>query len=115
VGVGTIERETVTALVGASAALCGLVLVFLGVLMTSYQNLVGDQVSDSILARFRKAAWLALVVFALALTSVGLGVAWLDADGGHTFYMIVVGVFFTELLALLAVAVYSTWRVLLRG
>jgi hypothetical protein len=110
-----IERDAVVAVVGASAALCGLVLVFLGVLVTSYQGLLGRDLSDRILNRFKRAAWLALAVFVLALVVLALGVAWLDAGGGHTFYVVVLTAFFVELGALLAVAIYSTWRVLLRG
>lgn len=110
----SVEKDTVTAVVGASAALAGLVLVFLGVLITSYQGLLG-QVRQSTLARFKVASWIAFGVFVLALADVGLGVAWIDAQGGDTFYAIVVGVFFAELAALGATALYATSRVLLRG
>jgi hypothetical protein len=108
------EQEVVTAVAGASAALAGLVLVFLGVLVSGYQTLLG-RVSENVLDRFRTAAWLSLGVFALALASVALGIAWLDLDGGHRLYVAVVGLFFVELAALLVVAVYATWRVLLRS
>lgn len=110
----TIERDAIVAVVGASAALSGLVLVFLGALVTSYQGLLGNT-SDRILNRFKTAAKLALGVFVLALGALTLGVVWLDGGGGHTFYVVVLTAFFIELAALLVVAVYSTWRVLLRG
>ena len=35
-------KDTVVAIVGASAALAGLVLVFLGILVTSFQSLLGN-------------------------------------------------------------------------
>lgn len=110
----SVEKDTVTAIVGASAALAGLVLVFLGVLVTSYQTLLGTA-KDETLGRFRNASWIALGVFGLALVNVGLGVAWIDATGGDRLYAAVVGLFFAELGALGVAALYATWRVLLRG
>jgi hypothetical protein len=108
------EKDVVTAVAGASAALAGLVLVFLGVLVSAYQTLLG-RVREDILGRFRNAAWLSLGVFTLALASLALAVSWLDVDGGHRLYVVIVGGFFLELAALFAVAVYATWRVLLRS
>jgi hypothetical protein len=103
----------VVAEVGAAAALVGLVLVFLGVLVTSYQSLLG-QLSKEKLEPFRRAAWSALGVFSLGLISLTVSISWLIAAGGACFYRATLAVFFTELAALVVVAVYSTSRVLLR-
>ena len=107
------RADVVTAELGASAAFAGLVLVFLGVLVTSYQTSLG-QTSIATLERFRRAAWLALGVFLVALASVAAGAAWLATDGGTALYDATLALFFAEIAALVAVAVYSTTRVLLR-
>ena len=107
------RRDVVIAQVGAAAAFAGLVLVFLGVLVTSYQTLLG-QVGKDTLSRFRTASWLALGVFVLGLASVTVSTLWLVVGGGECFYQATLSLFFAELVGLLGVAVYSTWRVLLR-
>ena len=99
--------------VGASAAFAGLVLVFLGVLVTAYQTGLGET-SVTVLARFKRAAWLALAVFLLALAGVAVNAVWLAVDGGAALYGVTLGLFFAELAGLVAVAVYVTARVLLR-
>jgi hypothetical protein len=107
-------KDTIIAIVGSSAGLAGLVLVFLGVLVTSFQSLLGN-VRDATLSRYRNATWISLGVFALALASMSLGVTWLLAAGGHTFYVLVLIAFFAQVGALGLVATYVTARVLLRG
>jgi hypothetical protein len=108
------QRATVLAIVSASAAFSGLVLVFLGVLVTSYQGLLG-RVGEQTLHRFKNATWIALAVFLAGVVSVALGIAWLAAGGGHALYVFILVSFFMELGALAFVAWYSTARVLLRG
>lgn len=107
-------RDVVVAVVGASAAIAGFVLVFLGILVTSYQSLLG-QTSERILNRFKATAIASLVVFGLGLTSLTLGVCWLVADGGRCFYIVVLVAFFAEIAAFALNAVYVTIYVLLRG
>lgn len=104
----------VVAITGASAALAGLVLVFVGVLIAAYQPLVG-KVSDPILQSFRRAALWALAVFGLSLASVTLDASWLIAAGGGGFYRVVLVAFFVLLAALAAIACYASLAVLLRG
>ena len=103
------------AMAGASAALAGLVLVFLGVLVSAYQPLVGPQTPDRILRRFKTAAVAALGVFGLCLAGVVLASTWLVAGAGGCLFAAVVGVFLAQLVALAAIACYSTFGVLLRG
>jgi hypothetical protein len=105
------HKDVVIAEVGAAAAFVGFVLVFLGVLITTHQSLVG-QVRDEKLAKLESAGWVSLLVFLLGLASVVLSTAWLIVGGGHRFYDATLIVFFAELLALVAVAVFATQRVL---
>lgn len=103
----------VIAEVGVAAALCGFVLVFLGVLISSYQSLIGSA-AKATLERFKRAAWIALSVFVLGLVSLALSSIWLMTDGGRCLYVVTLVAFFALLVGLLVAAVYSTWRVLLR-
>lgn len=108
------HKDVVLAVLGAGAGLGGLVLVFLGILVTSYQGLLG-RVSERTLGRFARAALLSLAVFVASLASVVLGVVWLIAEGGDAFYVLTVVVFFVDLALLVAVAAYVTLGVLLRA
>jgi hypothetical protein len=106
-------KDVVLAVVGASAGLAGLVLVFLGVLVSAYQSLLG-KISEKTLQRIRTATEIALGVFAFCLAVVALGIVWLVIPGGHCFYVAVVVSFFVELGTLVALAWYATVRVLIR-
>jgi hypothetical protein len=108
------HEDVVVAVLGATAALAGLVLVFLGGLVTTYQSLVGTGVRVTTLHRFKQAGVIALGVFLVALATLALSVAWLAASAGATLYGFALGLFFVELAALAALAVYATVRVLLR-
>jgi uncharacterized membrane protein len=102
----------VIALVAAAAALAGLVLVFVGVLLTTYQTLLG-QISADRIAQFRSAAWSGFAAFLLGLLSVVVSAAWLVASGGQSFYDVTLAVFFADVLALAIFASVAT-RILLR-
>jgi hypothetical protein len=107
------RKDVVIAEIGAAAALVGFALVFLGILITTYQSLLGRIAAEK-LARFKTAGWISLLVTLLGLASVVTSTAWLIAGGGKAFYVATLVVFFAELAAVVEVAVYSTWRVLLR-
>jgi hypothetical protein len=105
-------KEVVIAEVGAASAFVGFVLVFLGILLTTYQTLLGTLSRDK-LSQFKTAAWIAAAVTGLGLASVAISTLWLVHGGGHRFYVVTLVVFFVELLALTGTALYST-RLLLR-
>ena len=65
----TTHKDVVIAEVGAAAAFVGFALVFLGVLITTYQALL-PTLSDSAVAKIKKPAWISLVVVMLGLASV---------------------------------------------
>ena len=110
--VGVPRKDVVITAIGAGAALAGFVLVFVGILISSYQTLLG-RASEDTLTRFKRTAWLAFALFALGLVSVALGTAWLLDSSTWLYYAILLA-FFAELGGLLVVALYATWRVLLR-
>jgi len=106
-----VHKDVVIAEVGAVAALGGLVLVFLGVLVTTYQTLLGAARREK-LDQLRRAGWFALQVFLLGLISATVSTAWLVVGGGDFFYATTLFLFFLELAGLVLVAAYS-WKVLL--
>lgn len=101
-------------MIGASAALAGLVLVFLGVLIAAYQPLVGNT-SQRALSRFRTASVWTLAVFGVSLVSVVFDAGWLIGSGGDRLYVSCIVLFFIQLAALAGIAAYATLGVLLRG
>jgi hypothetical protein len=105
------RSDVVVAITGAAGALAGFVLVFLGILVSSYQSLVG-RISKEKVDAFKSAARASLGVFLLGLTSVALSTAWLVADGGFAGYVTALVLFFAELGALVFLAVYATSRAL---
>jgi len=108
-------REVVVALAGTSAAIAGFVLVFLGILITTYQELLGRTGIDNTLKRLKVAARAMLAVFAISLASLVLDVAWLASNGGDCFYYAALAVFFGQLGAVAVGAGWTTLGVLLRG
>ena len=107
------REEIVTAELGASAALAGLTLVFLGIVVSAYQSAAAGT-SKRVLKRYTNPIALLFATFVLSLTSVGLSLAWLALDGGHAFYVLVVVLFIVELAAVAAAAGYAIFGVLLR-
>jgi uncharacterized membrane protein len=110
---GPSPKDVVIAEIGAAAAFVGFVLVFLGILITTYQSLLGGPVSKESLARFKTAGWVSVGGTILGLTSVVLSTAWLVLGAGHGFYVLTLVVFLAELASVVATAIYST-RLLLR-
>jgi hypothetical protein len=109
------RTDVIVACTGASAAIAGLVLVFLGVLVTTYQQLLGANTPDDDLQKFKNGSIAALFLFGLSLASLVMTLAWLIVDGGSTFYTAALVVFFVQLAVLCFVAGYSTFAVMLRG
>lgn len=107
------DQDVVTAVTGASAALVGFLLVFLGALVAAYQAGLG-QLRQEALRRFKVAGWVTAAVFLVGLVTIALGIAWLGTEGSHGFYSTVLAFFGAELAGLTLVALYTTWRVLLR-
>jgi hypothetical protein len=105
----------IVAITGATAALAGLVLVFLGTLLAAYQAIPGEQSWTRTRGRLRTASRAALGGFVLSLVGLTLDVAWLLSAGGDCFFRACVVLFFVQVGALIAGGVWMTLGVLLRG
>lgn len=106
-----VPKDVVVATLGASAALAGLVLVFLGMTVTTYQSFAADD-PPSVKAGYKWSIIGAVVVFAIALGSVALGLIWLAAPGGTTLYHANIWLFAAEIVGIFAIALVMTCGVL---
>ena len=106
-------KEVVGAILGASAALAGFILVFLGLIIASYQSYGGD-VPDAVVRPFRTAGGILLGAFGLALVVVVAALAWMVAAGPAGAYGPVVALFLLLLALVFAAAAWTTRLVLWR-
>jgi hypothetical protein len=107
------EADIVLATLGASTALAGFTLVFLGVVITRYEETLPGA-SRRVRGQFATPAGGLLAVFVLSLLTVAISFAWLVARGGHGFYLVIVTLFFVQLLSTALASGYVTWDVLLK-
>jgi uncharacterized membrane protein len=108
-----VEKDVVLAILGSSAALAGFVLVFLGIIIASYQSYSGA-VPEQVVGPFRTLGRVLLGAFGLCLIEVCVSLVWLIGGGPDTAYGVTVGLFVAELVAVLAAAVWATRMVLWR-
>jgi uncharacterized membrane protein len=106
-----VEKDVVLAILGASAALAGFVLVFLGIIIASYQSYSGG-VSEQVVKPYRTIGAILLGTFALCLFSVLVCLAWLVGGGPDATYGVTVGLFAVEVLGVFAAALAATRMVL---
>jgi hypothetical protein len=113
-------KDVVVAILGASSVLAGLVLVFLGVIISSLHEAVKDFESGEapetstwrkIFSGLAKAAialawivvfYLVVPVFAVSMASIGLSLAWLALPAGGVVYDVDIWLFVAELLLITA-------------
>jgi hypothetical protein len=108
-----VEKDVILAILGASAALAGFVLVFLGIIIASYQSYSGP-VPEPVVEPFRTIGRVLLATFGLCLFAVFVSLVWLVGGGPDGAYGVTVGLFLVELVAVLAAAVWATRIVLWR-
>ena len=106
-------KDVVIAILGASAGLGGFVLVFLGIVITSYQGYT-DPVADSVLQPFRISGTALLGAFAISLVTVALSLIWLINGGSIALYDATVALFAIQLVAVFGSALWTTRMVLWR-
>jgi hypothetical protein len=78
-------KDLVTALAGSSAALAGLVLVFMGVVITTIQGFPGDTPS-SVMSGYRRSLYATLATFFMSIAGLCVDVAWLASRGSGALY-----------------------------
>jgi uncharacterized membrane protein len=106
------HKDVVLGLLGASAGLSGLLLVFLGFVVGAYGGLAGDT-PKSIKKPLRTTGWVLLIAFAIGLVCVAVATIWLiRLNGGNGLYVATVTLFLAQVAAL-AVATVWTLRELL--
>lgn len=107
----TAHQDVITTVLGAAAGLAGLVLVFLGIVVTTYQSFPGDA-PGKVVSGFRSAAMLTLGTFTLGIACVALAIAWLLTRNNEYVYLATLAAFAAQLLLLLVAAGVVTRRVL---
>lgn len=106
-------KDVVVAILGASAALGGFVLVFLGLIIAGYQSYAGD-VPDAVVRPFRTAGGILLAAFGLCLVVVISTLAWMVAGGPTDSYGLLVALFVALLVLVFGAAAWTTRLVLWR-
>jgi len=106
-----VRKDAVTGALSASAALGGLTLVFLGVIIGGYRAFSGAT-SQGAVAPYRRAVIAVLIAFAGSLVCVALSLVWLATGGPSFLYAIVLVAFFAQLAGVLAVAIATTYVVM---
>jgi hypothetical protein len=107
------ERKDVTSgILGASAALGGLTLVFLGIVIAGYRSYDSDTMK-AVRKPYRTAALRLLITFGASLVSVVLSIAWLAAGGGSALYVIALVIFGLQVLLIAVFAPLTVYRALL--
>ncbi len=106
------HEDVIITVLGAAGALAGLILVFLGIVVTTYQSYSGAVPAD-IRNGFRQDAVLTLIPFTLGIACVCLSAVWLLlSKNNEPLFVASLVVFFVQLATLLLAAGLVTWRVL---
>jgi hypothetical protein len=107
------EGDVVQATLAASTALAGFTLVFLGIVITRYEETVPGA-SRRVRGRFAGPAGGLLGAFLLSLATVAISFAWLVARGGHHFYVLIVALFALQLVATAIASSYVALGIVVR-
>ena len=106
-------KDVVIAILGSAAGLAGFVLVFLGVIIASYQSYPGE-VPGPVVRPYRVAGTVLLAAFALGLVTVAVSLLWLIKGGPNELYVWTIALFTLLLVASFGAAVWTTRTVLWR-
>jgi uncharacterized membrane protein len=104
-------KDVVLALLGSSAALAGFVLVFLGVIIASYQSYSGAMPAQ-VVRPFRTTGGVLLGAFGFSLITVTVCLVWLALGGPNGLYGWAVGLFVLQLVTVFLAAGWTTRMVL---
>jgi hypothetical protein len=100
-----LHKDVVIALLGASATLVGLILVFVGLVVGAYGALAGD-VPKAVKTPLRRTAGLTLVPFGLGLIQITAGTIWL-LHQSECLYVLTVVLFIATVVTLAAAAFWT--------
>jgi hypothetical protein len=101
-------------MLGASAGIAGLTLVFLGVVISTFQSYDAAS-SPRVLGRYRRSALFVLTSFSISLVTVTLAISWLAwSHPLDAMFWAIFGLFLLEIVALFATAVFVSVQVLWR-
>lgn len=104
------DRDVITAVFGASSGLAGLLLVFLGIVVSTFQS-YSAAVPAAATAPYRRAGRLILGGFLLGLAATAVALAWLLSPSRGLYDTAVV--LFCIQLASLAVSAAGVLRIVL--
>ena len=104
-------KDVVGGILGASAALAGFELVFLGLIIAAYQSYTGS-VPERVVQPYRTTGTALLGTFALSLITVAISLLWLINGGPGDLYGWAIGLFAVQLVAVFASAAWATRMVL---
>lgn len=105
-------KDLVTALAGSSAALAGLVLVFMGVVITTIQSFPGDTPS-SVTIGYRRSLYVTLATFFVSIAGLCVDVSWLASHGSGALYTWTLVLFGASVVGICIAAASLAWT--LRG
>src|SRR6266508_4226986 len=101
------SKDVVIAALGASAALAGFVLVFLGVVITGLSSFPPETVR-LVRRRYLRMAGISVAAFLLSLVTVALGIVWLAYGQSGEIYHWTIWLFFAQLALVFVVGVVTT-------
>jgi hypothetical protein len=105
------HKDVIITVLGAAAGLAGLVLVFLGIVVTTFQG-YGPEQAAAVRPGFRRDALLTLAPFSLGVACVGLSIAWLLTTDNQVLYIAALVAFIVQLMLLALAGGLVTRRVL---
>jgi uncharacterized membrane protein len=101
------HKDVVLALLGASAALAGLLLVFLGLVTAAYGGLAGDD-PPSVRGPLRRTALVLMADLGAGLAAVVCSTVWLtELTGGRVLYGATIVLFLVQITGLMVGTVWT--------
>jgi hypothetical protein len=101
------HKDVVLAILGVSGALTGFVLVFLGVMIASYQSF-GGNIPPPVVRPYRMTGGVLFGTFGYSLITVATCLAWLALGGPAALYGWTIGLFVLQLVAVFLAAGWAT-------
>ena len=100
------QSSVVMSILAGSIGLSGLLLVFLGVTLTTLNPLLDrDSPPTRRITRLKALSWALVLQLSVNLITVGLSLAWLN---GADFYWVIIGFFAGVLVSILLVSIWAT-------